>query len=279
MYNERVKCICGYSIVNVNNYLSNSIKIDDLFTLREEKMFNAASINRIINFYKEVCKLASFFIDIEKFKSMEFGWKEEIMSPTNNKIYRIYVKTSNVFIDVPEIMSSKVGFSVSYYNKLLKNMYDMMTKCKYLSFQPNIFSPSYAIERRSDITDNELNEHIDPDVYYFGNLGEIDNENNTKYNTYLNTSYPFVLFYRAAKNWKITTATYVKEEHGEKHIVSADTSLANSYNVWYASWLNKWKLQILFGNFFKENTKLDIYGIPFLYGNNMVDRLYITNII
>lgn len=222
--------------------------------------------------------MAAFFIDIDKFKQMEFGYKDEVIYPTSNKVYRIYVKTTNVFIDVPEIMSSKVGFSVSYYNKLLKNMYDIMTKCKYLSYQPNIFAPSYAVERRSNITDKELNNHINPDVFYFGNLGEIDNENSTKYTSYSNTG-AFAFFYRALKNWKITTATYVKDESGEKQIVDADTSMANSYNVWYASWVNKWKLQILFGNFFKENTKLYIYAIPFLYGNNMVNRLYLTKII
>lgn len=278
MYNERMRCISGYSMVNINNYMANSIKFNDLRSLKEEKMFNGSSINKIINFYKDVCNLASFFIDIDKFKQMEFGYKDEVIYPTSNKVYRIYVKTTNVFIDVPEIMSSKVGFSVSYYNKLLKNMYDIMTKCKYLSYQPNIFAPSYAVERRSNITDKELNNHINPDVFYFGNLGEIDNENSTKYTSYSNTG-AFAFFYRALKNWKITTATYVKDESGEKQIVDADTSMANSYNVWYASWVNKWKLQILFGNFFKENTKLDIYAIPFLYGNNMVNRLYLTKII
>ena len=59
MYNERMKTISGYTMVNVNHYMANSIKINDLRSLKEEKMFNGSPINRIINFYKDVCNLAS----------------------------------------------------------------------------------------------------------------------------------------------------------------------------------------------------------------------------
>ena len=62
MYNERMRCLSGYTMVNVNHYMANSIKINDLRSLKEEKMFNGSPTNRIINFFKDVCNLASFLI-------------------------------------------------------------------------------------------------------------------------------------------------------------------------------------------------------------------------